>query len=98
MTFAQALARIEGLLKPSMKREPDFYHECQELLMEHADSIVQLAKIAAGMRAEIEVTQLNTTGYIPKGYNSKPHGSGHSYKAGETAEAYDKLMNGEEGV
>ena len=90
MTFAQALVRIEEI-----KSNPIYYTlqlaELKNLLDKYADSIVQLARVAAGMRAEIEVTQLNTTGY-----KSKPHGSAHSYKAGETAEAYDKLMKGED--
>ena len=93
MTFAQALARIEELKSDGGGYSSKLIAQAElnELLHDHADSIVQLAKIAAGMRAEIEVTQLNTTGY-----NSKPHGSAHSYKAGETAEAYDKLMKGED--
>lgn len=49
-TFAQALARIEELLKPSMTREPDFYPECQELFMDHAVSIVAALKAGQAMR------------------------------------------------
>lgn len=48
MTFAQALARIEELLKT----EPEFleWKELEDLLLDHADSIVQLGKVAAEMR------------------------------------------------
>ena len=72
MTFAQALARIEEI-NGDMKLYIGCFPELKDLLIDHADSIVQLGKVAGEMRDAMDGTVF------------------------ECAEAYDKLMNGEEG-
>ncbi len=87
MTFAQALARIETItnamksVHDGFKLKCSFTEERDNLLKEHADSIVQLAKIAAEMRASVD----DDTARVDP--NDWLFASGH----------YDKLMNGEEG-
>jgi hypothetical protein len=51
MTFAQALARIEELIKLDVRSmDMDKLQEFTYLLHDHADSIVQLGKMAQEMR------------------------------------------------
>jgi hypothetical protein len=58
MTFAQALARIEKLQKRAVQLRHEFpfaeIEEIQTLLLEHTNSIVQLGKVAAEMRASVD--------------------------------------------
>lgn len=82
MTFSQALARIEDLVT-TLETCPEYhwqqnYNNLRDTLAQHADSIVQLGKVAAEMRAEC-------TGYADY--------LGTRRKA---ADAYDRLMKGEE--
>ena len=55
MTFAQALARIENLRKIVDRTDSlALAGELEDLLWDHADSIVQLGKAAREMRDGIE--------------------------------------------
>lgn len=58
MTFAQALARIEELWSPKHHTTDEQYAELQQILCQHADSIVQLAKVAERLYEFIHYTQL----------------------------------------
>jgi hypothetical protein len=49
MTFAQALARIEELTRGAHSE----YDELGDLLITHAEDIVQLGKVAKEMREEL---------------------------------------------
>lgn len=94
MTFAQALARIEGLLKETASAKSYYAHSemiCEMLnLMEiYADSIVLLGKVAAEMRERCQIYQLDMGG------NHTYHTN--SVSVNEFVRAYDKLLNGEEG-
>jgi hypothetical protein len=88
MTFAQALARIEELTKEieQIERSGEHAHnsaaELRGLLYRHADSIVQLGKVAKEMADKTNIY----TGQVYEGDDLIAE-----YKA------YDKLMNGEEG-
>lgn len=80
-TFAQALARIEELLKgietaPYNTWKVTTEQNLKHILYTHADSIVQLGKVAAQMRGDIDMSD----GYLGPG-----------------AMDYDKLMNDGEG-
>lgn len=83
MTFAQALARIEELLK-EQKANADVLSTwrvssaLRELLHEHADNFIQLGKVAQEMRADFDACTIV----------DGPGGG---------IEAYDKLMKGDEG-
>lgn len=93
MTFTQALARIEELLK-THQASGDDHDKLHDLLCMHADSIVQLGKVAGEMRKQ------HTLHYYSDDH-SKPWAApsiyGCIFKLGKAAQEYDKLMNGEEG-
>lgn len=85
--FAQALTRVEYLswASPSDTIATD---ELKQLLHQHADSIVQLAKVAADMRDRCQIYQLDMGG------NHTYHTNSASIN--EFVKAYDKLMKEEE--
>ena len=82
MNFAQALARIDKLWNLMKHTTDEEHEEIQQLLCQHTDSLLQLAKVAADMRRGliIEEDEIDADWdiLIP------------------SAESYDKLMNGEE--
>lgn len=78
--FAQALARIEELLKEPEGRD---YAETIHLLKKHADSIVQLGEIAGQLRDVMRLLPANI-------YNDAT-----LRRAKEIRDSYDKLMKGE---
>ena len=89
MTFAQALARIEELKSGGGHSSKLIAQaELNILLHDHADSIVQLGKVAAEMREIAEYTpfqlKLNDNYALAQ-------------RLEDTAKTYDKLLNGEEG-
>lgn len=79
MTFAQALARIEEL------RASNKYQDRTDaliLIQGYIDSIIQLVKVSAEMRAAFDDEEMNDVIADRLSYAAKK---------------YDKLMNGEEG-
>lgn len=101
--FAQALARIEELLKEIKSPDDRIWNKAHNELLHlcdhHADSIVQLAKVAANVTEALKRTNHEVLSAIwaldSQGHNTKPYTAAHS--EGERAIAsYDKLMTEEE--
>lgn len=89
ITFAQALARIEELLKESEGYE---YAETKHLLRQHADSIVQLGKVAQEMRAQLIVHHFDGDSTKPW---AAPSIHGSIFKLGQAIQEFDKLVKGD---
>lgn len=94
MTFAQALVRIEELIKAG--NDPDEINKdlMKRYLYEHAGSIVQLGKVAREMRKQFTLHHYDGDADRPW---AAPSIKGCIFKLGNAAQEYDKLMKGDEG-
>lgn len=84
-SLAQALARIEEL-----KTRPMTYYETVEfkrLLLDHADSIVQLGKVAQSMALDLKMVA---------NWSAEDEGEPIHMHRYYSEQAYHNLMNGEE--